>query len=440
MSSGKEVGALCAELICSEVTWVARRKELVTLESERSLRRQASVDFEIPANAWYEGAAYVPLFFLPKAPALFTRFDLRDEGGKSLSLPTRAENANHSGWALVALAEKTLQKALGDQPTVPAEVGDDLRRIALAEIKDARRLVSTRFERPVKSARIDPRTAEVRKVLWADPTFKWLLGAMADSSIVVIPFHGKGGARRIVKLAYDERITDQVRGWWRRTVYELGWVGHLQWIDLPFIGALNFHFEIHAPDGMHIVEAGVLERSKPANAQAGPEVTSHAHFYLPEATTQRAALAYIHFRVRSAFVGSAALTAFLVAAAITTAALAAPRLAQGTSGAASLLLVFPGAIAAYLSRPGEHPLTQRLLSKARIVLGITALLSLLAAARLSVVTDTNPASVEALRWWFAPLAVAGWICFVALLQTWRKPFALRGKLRGRLVGDTVSEG
>lgn len=95
-----------AAMLCDGASWVIRRKEALTLIDATTLRRKTSIDFTVPAPLATTGAVcaelragaarkgansvLVPLLFLEKAPAMFTRFDFADEDRSSLPLPTVA--------------------------------------------------------------------------------------------------------------------------------------------------------------------------------------------------------------------------------------------------------------------------------------------------------------------------------------------------------------
>jgi hypothetical protein len=110
-----DLGELAAELLCDDAGWIHRRKETVRVLDESTIRRQVSVDFEIPDQApvWHLGmdkkkVYLLPLLLLPKAPQQLMDFDLRDEGGRALSLPSREENGEVSAAALNAAASRVL--------------------------------------------------------------------------------------------------------------------------------------------------------------------------------------------------------------------------------------------------------------------------------------------------------------------------------------------
>ena len=87
--------------------WIRRRVEKITFVDARTVRRQVSVDFELPLvpplDKRMEPPVYlVPLALLHKEPLV--GFDLRDEGGSSLPVLTKEENGFVTWSALASIA------------------------------------------------------------------------------------------------------------------------------------------------------------------------------------------------------------------------------------------------------------------------------------------------------------------------------------------------
>jgi hypothetical protein len=417
--------------------WVVRRKESLELLSERHVRHRVSVDFE----RRHDRSSY-PLFFLRKAAGQFTRFDFHDEADRRLPLPTREENVRVSTEVLVEAARRVLQAASPPLP-VTERLETELAFIARSELNDSLAILRYGWPRPDGAARLrtspwwrrgteSRRSAFARNkvVLMADPFFSWLIRTLAYSCVVVVEVPATSAPRRILKLGYDEAVTDfsssRGRGAWGaftrsvgRVFYRLGWRGYQYDALFPYAGARSFHVEFYAPDGAEILEAGL--RESPHTRVRGPR--SRVHLYLSDARQTRSVTTFVQMRVRGMGFTSAAVASSMAIALVVA---ACGRLADELTGqpigpAPSVLLLFPGVVATFLAR-AEHPLVARLLRFARVTLLASALCAYLAAARLALVTRTT--SAESLRGFFEPLTWAAGACAVVLLLSSVLPLPL----------------
>ncbi len=405
LPSAELLGAQALDLVCLDVGWVHRRKESVTLLDDRTIRRQISVDFSLPVDLsplgkTRQGAPvqFAPLLLLRKAPRRLTRFDFRDDAGKALPLPAREQNGAVSGAMLVGLAERLLTAG----PTAPVKA--ELEAIAAAHPSTSH---------PMAKRFMAPGADPERRLLCQSDTFNWLLLALADSSVVTVPIVEANGERRIVKLSYDVPVADLD---YAEVAYRSGFRGYLAYFDLPFIGASTYHFELQAPNGMEVLEAGFVDSDDPKTLRVMKGPSRRVHFYSEDAETARDALAYVQLRVAGTdFVGGAALASFLVAASLTACWGFAGQLSQAETSTPSLLLLFPGIVANYVARPGRHSFTWHLLSYARAVLVLSGGLALVAAARLSIISEAHPATEGTLKWQFLVLGAIAWVLTAVLL-------------------------
>jgi hypothetical protein len=426
--NAKLLGEQALDLVCSEVHWVHRRKESVTLLDSTTTRRQISIDFALPADIpplartrQGAGVQFAPLLLLRKAPRLLTRFDFRDDAGRALALPARAENGNVSGAMLNCLAERTL----GHRPSAP--VANELQAIALGDPAESH---------PLAEAFTSESADAERRQLTGDTTFSWLLWTLADSSVVTIPVIAGSGERKVVKLSYDVPVEDLD---YPELGYRYGFRGYLGYFDLPFIGSNTYHFELQAPEGMEVLEAGFIDSADPKTLRVMKGPSHRVHFYTDDARRARDALAYVQLRVTgSGFLGGAAFASSLVAASVTACWVFAPELSQAATSTPSLLLLFPGILANYVARPGRHPVTSHLLSYARVVLIFSGGIALVAAARLSVISGKHPAAEGTLKWQFLVLGVIAWILAATLLVA-RSPWLPRRVSRQRSVRRSAQE-
>lgn len=412
-----EIGSFCCDVFWEERTgWIHRRKETVEIHSETLLRHQTSVDFNVPhalpaPAPRHRAMHYVPLVVLRKEPGRFTRFDVKDETGRSVPLPTRVRNAEVSRWALVEAARRTASRR---GTTLPDRVRAELGFIATADGDAALAFARRLYLEPER--RHQDADAPVRAELMRDERLKWLLRTLALGSIVLLKIEGEAGERRVIRLSYDE-VVAQVTGIRRRRMLamlgalsdRLGWRGYWLEVQSLFIGARNYHFELHSPPGLQVIEAG-MSTEDPVS-----DDPHRVHLYLPSAEGEQSSFVYAQFRVRGpGFVGAAALTAIVIVAALGGVWSFADRLAGTTASAAPLLLLFPGLVAGYLARPA-HPLVTRLLNLARLALIGCAACAYVGAARLAVATSEHPATEHSIVVWFRWLTAVAAGCTLALI-------------------------
>ncbi len=437
---------LCIRFVCEDSSWVIRRKESVVVINDTTVRRQLSVDFEfadvaeaVAATSDGKAVHCVPLLLLRKAPAAFTGFDFFDEGGRSLPLPLRFDNAEVSAATLERLAVRVLSASPKGSTRPSAELTRQLRDVALEPDDDAAERLLERISDPIER---DPDRSD-KRILWGDEDFRWLAESLAASSIVVVPIADLGGSRRIVKLSYDETLAPARRDWTvgrlrrlrrlrQRVLESVGWRGYVLYVASPFIGGRTYHFELSAPEGM-IITDGLLVDAESVQHATGPR--SRVHFYVPDAEARRQALSIFQFRIRAGgFVAGAWVTAMIIAIALTACWHWADHLTGTSNSAPALLLLFPGIVAAYVGRVGDHPLTGRLLANARRLLFLAGALAYVGAARLAVISTEYPAGTTSLRHLFFGLGLAAWIILAALLATRQLPLSLVSPLRQWLGG------
>jgi hypothetical protein len=409
----KKVGSVNSVLLRHGAYWIHRRKESIAIVDETTVRRTASVDFTLPEEVDKKQFDAViqrplegkgepvfcpPLFVLPKADDELMSFDLRNEAGVSLPLMTRRDNAFASAETLNALAADVLGVD---------EIAPGLSR-RLTELATANTVRPIAAERLMRAGEDDPDYEEL-KILRENRNFVWWLWTLAHSSLVGVPFRDPYVRRKIFVLSYVERFVNTLRV---RT--RLGWTPYSVAIDLPWIGARNFHFEAESPPGLRIAEATLVEDDDDElplvwGEQALPETDDEApaagdgeedplendeiaasrnppqrqsdeptqrsgflrrvHLTRYEATTAGAATVALDLRVNGhGFVGGAVLACGLVVGAIGGCLLQAEEIAKSPSSAPAALLLLPGLIATYVGRPDQHALTTRLLSFARWLL------------------------------------------------------------------------
>jgi hypothetical protein len=406
----------CLGLLAADADWIIRRKHRVELLEPTLFRHHLSLDFELPAAAAEvdRGARLVPLTLMRKSPGAFFRFDLRDEVNRSLPFPTRTENGTLSAATLQLLA-----RSIVGPDEFKRGLAEEIRYIAHASKSDALSLIVNEWMRQPKSKwgrrqRLIRVEQGVRGKLAQNPNFWWLLRALAHSSIVALPVEGSIGDRRLIKLSFDEVVPDLTSGSIRHPIslfralsYRTGYRGFQTSFVIPWSTARSFHFEVHSPSGLEVIEAGLSGREPEI-----PTNRAHIHLYAPfeakKAERNRVRTPYVQFRLRgTALSPTAVVAAGGITALMWLCAYEASRLeGTGLGPSTSVLLLFPALIASYLARP-EHPLTARLMRLARGVLFGMGLLTIFGAARLAIITKEHPATADELRSYFTILAWIG---------------------------------
>jgi hypothetical protein len=451
----QNLGASAAKLLATVGEWVTRRKETVTVLDEALVRRHMSVDFELPR--WVEPVHrsrddepvfYAPLFMLQKGsddlpvptklmvepPPHYAAFDVRSSTNEALSLPPRVWNAAVSIEALLAAArtaEQRMETPFPDRLWIWFE--GYFRHICTSERNEAVRMIEELREADPQST--DDEYVLLRDLLDADATLDWLLEACAKSSVAMVPLVGREACQGVLKVSYNEQIarfTLPAPGSWfsasgardglavsaRLVGARLGWAGVNLWIDTPFIGAGNYHVEIQAPHGLEIYDAGLIEVAEdPAKAKhSDHEVTlsrvsavlSEVHLYAPGAAGLHGALSWTRFRVRrQEMLTTSVIVGVLISAVLWVDYILAKHIKHSAMGVPELLLLFPGAVAAYVAKPGPHRLTARMLGVARLVLLLVALTPYVAATALAFAPHNNNGQItsDSFKPWLLALAV-----------------------------------
>jgi hypothetical protein len=442
----QQLGETAARLLSSGPHWIRRRKEKLTLLDETTVRRQMSVDFALPGadgpmQHWGGTPVfYAPLFFLQKGSDKpfdpdarledpephFANFDLRDGTGKAQSLPPRTWNGMVSAemlWAVARDAADYQRIRIAGQH-YPGARGlladicstDQLRAVGLVDqLRDS--------DAPTPEERL------LRELDRRDATLRRLLDACAIASVVIVPLFGSDARRGIVKLSYDEQVADLRPRRGRRLLAGLGLFGYELWVDTPYIGAGNYHFEIQAPEGLEIYDAGLvrvglrrLYAAAPPNYRAELARSSgfgtRLHLYVPSAARAAKAFAWIRFHVRrQEFIGGALGASVAVMLVLWGAWFVREDAREAPVSVPTLLLLFPSAVAAYAARPNPHRLTARMLRGARWLLEISAALPFVAATAFALARRRNGQVVDDTfaDWWLAAAIVATVIAAVLLL-------------------------
>jgi hypothetical protein len=400
--------------------WVNRRVEQLEFLDTRAVRWRVSVDFDVPEGAPANPAddatfRLVPLTSWNKADLV--AFDLRDEAGKALWMPT-SELMNTQlvaglcRWARVILKndlprplDRMLEKIVSARP--PERLRDSDPFDAVTELM------------PVDST--EELQAAIAK-LKGNYVFFGQLTELWHNYIIVVAVSDPAGTRRIIKLAFESEVKfrkPKSRG--LRLLQHLGW---RSWRLDVYLGGRggSHHLEVAAPPGVDIVRI----RMRPAIPGQADEIAAadggspHVHIHVP--SRQRARYrATIIVRVSRpgwlTYCWLAGIVIFVVLlrgrvdiAALFPASSSAAAAEAGT--ASTLLLGLLAVFATMLIGPGTHPLASRLLMAARFLILVDSAAILVAAGNLLL---ENPGQPPPAGDWSTLAWVSGIVAFLLTL-------------------------
>ena len=434
----KRLGQMNAELLRGDLDWVHRRREGVTILDETAIRRQVSVDFTLPRTLPGLGDLAIgetpggvaifaaPVLLLEKRPRVLMNFDFLSESRTTVPLMTSFDNGRVSKATLEAMASARLRQ---DGLDLLPDLRKVLEQIAVAPLGAALRWVA-RLRSPLPS---DSFGEQNRLLLEDAPVRRWI-ETLAHSSIVMAMFEAPAIERKVVKLSYQEPISSKLPLWGL-----LGWAPYHVRVDSPFVSACSYHFEVTAPQELWITRAILVGDDPECRPETATGLNRRVHLYLPKAKRVGGATADLWLRVGAAgFLGGAVFASVLVAAVVFTLACFTDEIASNPIGVPALLLFFPGLFASYIARPDQHPLTSRLLSRARLLLLGSGLIAFAMAIRLIVsgraIDPDEPRQLSAraddLAEWLYPGAAVAAAVSAVLLITW----ALSHPLPRRMLG------
>ena len=389
--------------------WVHRRVESIDIVDKDMIRRRVSVDFTPIAE---RGAAtHAPIALLGKGGPLAS-FDLRDEGGASVPLLTRQENAAFSAAHLLAIATEVAAER-GHEGELPDRLRALCWKIAQGEPWEAEDAIVE-----IADA-LEPKS--LRNALRDSDRFRSAAYTFAESFPVIVAIDDPG-QRRVMKLSYSEIAGDGPRGWER-----VGLDPVLVWVELPELGdAASRHLEFSRVEGLEMFNSQLVGEAPDGSRIAGEGGAGAAYHHLVVANAPRGSrgIAGVWLRTsRAGILVGGPLLAALSAAALTGAWFALPQLVgENAGGAASILLAVPAAFAAYLGARKPHPLEAEMLTGARVLVFVAGILAFLGAGALAL-----DASVETLRILLGTVAALSWLPVGGLFLTLFLP---RGPPRG----------
>ena len=291
------------------VRWVNRRVEHLEFLDERAVRWQVSVDFEVPEDAPIIHVAgqefrLVPLTSWEKDNLL--AFDLRDEAGNTIWLPTSAETNCLLSSALIYWAAEILNRA--NQPEeVTFKLKDTLKALVSEGPSPEQKTDKRKRKRNANQANQqdkdlfgvlaefmigkDRKKAAGRyltQASWAlkqNESFWSQVNELWRNFLIIVAVQDKPGTRRVFKMAFESKVdfrwSDSRR---KRIIQSMGW---RQWQLELLIGGCggSYHLEVAAPPGVDIIRIRarprtvVEDRSKYVVSYGG---SPHVHLRIPD--------------------------------------------------------------------------------------------------------------------------------------------------------------
>lgn len=415
-------GFACTSLIADPKRWINRRVETVEMLSHEETRRRVSIDFtltddELESLTVGDGVV-VPISVLTKERR--RNFDLRDEGGRAVSVLGKEQNGNLAHVALLGAAFDAL-------PGRPSEdllevIAADLGLIVTAPPDEAADALGSLFGSAGRGDRW-------RQAIVEDDTCQSLLDALWANYVLFAVLPKGGPNRRILKYGYGEGFsftTDHARG---REAIRPARLARGLWkpdrrefiVECPGAWrAASFHAEIAIPEELRVELAVLWDFHTEGPIGDLDRNVDRASLYAnsPITEEQRPAVFAVVAPERGGAASQAALTSATVAGLLwlgTASGLDAsapgPAVSIVTAGAA----LFSGLAAAQ----GQHRLVKRIFAASRRWLTLVSITALAASALLALeIPDAKPvaqwrvgaiiASVAALRLVWAAIRAPGY--------------------------------
>jgi hypothetical protein len=435
----KECGRRLLLLLLCSSDWVSRRTEHVSFRDDRSVVRRVTVEFHVPEQApvfrGKDGEAYHLLPLSVMRRKTLVNFELRDEGGRFVVLPSLRHNQAITESVLLACADATVEQTGGAAPTgvgSSREVADFVHQV----VSGTQQQLATAYDSLKDGAA--PEVAKLAK----NCLFKAILDRLADNFVLWVLIPASAPRRRVLTFSCDEplhlryrepgftenkyRLGDILKSW-RAVVWRSALGLTATRIEFPVPAAENtasFHFEIDAPKGLQIVEASLLagrpQEAEPSldHVQGGfPTVGLHV-IEVPNGSLSRAQIALQV--VTRGWLTTSALSSWAVFLLLLAFATHEAVLNRTGDLPALILVALASGIAALLAQPDTHGLAAHLLKWARALATIAVALPLVAMSFI-MFESVSPSHVRPALW--AAAGVSGAIALIlsaVWLASWRR--------------------
>ncbi len=419
-NADQDVGIALGFLVVDSNLWIHRKVDALIFTGDMRLRRQVSVDFQVPSAEYGVALAgnsvMVPLATFEKD--LLLGFDLRDEAGASMPVLTTAQNVWVAWSILVAMANAALDD--GASPLTEEEV-QALRAVASASRDEVDNVLASLADH----ARMQS--------LVQNPLLYAGISTFAANFLLITIIDPAAGPRRVVKYSYDVDLSDQTQDFsWRA---RLGLVPATVDIEMSRLDCRSHHVEVRSPLGLQFAndpEVSVSSGSTPMTFRTGHNAAvAHAHIetseyslsQVPSASVGFGLFATDHGLVRAAALLGLLVVLILVGALIWPESLVRAR--SSADAAAAPILALIGVFTLFVVRPGEHQFVAHLLVPYRL---LVVFVGVVVPFAMAVSLILVPLSDHALVWtWFGLLigsevAVAIlWLVWLRASKLWRTP-------------------
>ncbi|HEX7297431.1 MAG TPA: hypothetical protein VF257_00405 [Solirubrobacteraceae bacterium] len=420
--------------------WVHRRVETFEFLDAETVRRRASLDFEMPPNPSFQPGqeVLVPIMLLRKQD--LRNFSVRDGGDAALTVLTAAQNA-----AIATAGLRQYLEGLGDVPgplshpeldaieqIVGGRCPEKAKRAATEALAHGGALAGAVARETVAEKRADLRA---------------LIEQLGDGFMVLVRLSYRPGHRQIVKLSYDAPHATR----------PLGAVGYLYWLPVRILSTFglvarqevfrgllvgfkaSYHAEVVPPLDAYSAETSL---------EAGRDVVIDDHRYRPHAKISGRArgdtgtLTVLLHASREALIVPLLVSAWITAGTLHYVHDRAAKHELDGQTLAALLLV-PFALAAYYVRSSENRYVTKMLRGVRAIAVVPVAAGALIIAMIGLeYLDAENASptdfAHALEWsgrgaswaWWAAIALS-----VATVAPWggsaMRPIVRRLQARAR---------
>jgi hypothetical protein len=445
----RECGRNLLLLLLESHAWVSHRNEHVSFRDDRTVVRRVTVEFHVPDEAPVflgdDGQAYrlVPLSVVRRKTLV--NFRLRDDGGRSVVMPSLRQNQAITESVLLACADATLARAGGARGGAQGEgtragvAGHpEIARFVHQVVSGDQQALSAAY------ASLDDGTAApVILRLARQRMFRTILDRLADNFLLWVMIPAGAPRRRVLVFCSDEPLHLRYRkpglrgntyelgpplGPWRPVVWRsaLGFTPTRIRFQVPAAeNAASFHFEIDAPKGVQVTEASLLA-GRPSGANPAfdhvrggfPTVGLHV-IEVPNGSLSRAQIGFQV--VTRGWLTTSTLSAWAVFGLLLAFALHIPFLRRNTELPALILVTLVGGVAALLAQSDAKGLAAHLLKWTRSLATLAAALPLIATTYLAFDAGRPDRLVPAL---WAVAGAGGGIALilttVCLLARWRQ--------------------
>ena len=428
----QECGRRLQLLLLRWSSWVSHRTEHVSFRDDRSVVRTVNVEFHVPDLAPLfrgdDGRVYSLLPLSVMRRKTLVNFQLRDDAGRAVFLPSLRQNQAITESMLLACADAAL-----DQIEGAAAVGDAGRRDIAGFVHEVVSGDQRRLSAAYRALNHGAAAPAVHDLVARSSMFKAMLDRLADNFVLWVMIPAGAPRRRELTFCCDEPLDLHYRrpgfrndqytlghrlSAWRTSVWcsALGLTATRVRFPVPAAeNAASFHFEIDAPTGVEITEASLLA-GRPREAapsfdhvQGGfPTVGLHV-IEVPNGSLSRAQIGLQV--VTRGWVTASTLSCWAVFGLLLAVALHQADLKRAGDVPVLILVALAGAAAGIVAQSDGRGLAAHLLKWTRALATAAAVLPLVATTYIAF--ESADASRVPLALWSAAVAAA----VIALLLT-----------------------